>query len=418
MDDRASEGVKRPRQQQGDKEDAQPEALFLTAHPTLRLSLLAVTQSYLGMCFSAQLCNVQGAALFPFVRLPPHVRHPFAGAPVHDMSLKHAERLRVVACALTGKLVRLLSLGTGCHFEPERNRHACHKLMHFKVGRLAAKLMHSLVHLFGKEAQELSEAGQCAAAADALKRAINVGHLPSRALLAHMMIDGREGVGVDRSLKSLPLVSGRHCLDCHHYKVQSGHCLDCHHFKGVMAWGCMEGFTSPRYTTLARLHPRQYQWALESADKGSRYGQCNLGAHYENMGPHYYVQAVALYRLAAAQNLDSAQLRLGHMYYNGFGVAEDSAEALRLYRLAAAQGHPQALYDVAAFHEKGKVGVVRQNRDEAIHWYRRAQAAGHQHAEYAWRRLEQLLPRVRKSVQLGVYDLYPHLRKKIEKIDK
>jgi TPR repeat protein len=133
------------------------------------------------------------------------------------------------------------------------------------------------------------------------------------------------------------------------------------------------------------------------------------------MGPHYYVKAVALYRLAAAQNLDSAQLRLGHMYYNGFGVAEDSAEALRLYRLAAAQGHPQALYDVAAFHEKGKVGVVRHNRDEAIHWYRRAQAAGHQHAEYAWRRLEQLPPQRERGK--SVYDLYPHLRKKIEKID-
>ena len=374
MGDRASEGVKRPRQQQGEEEDAQPEPLLLTAHPTLRLSLLAVRQSYLGMCFSAQLCNVQGAALFPFVRLPPHVRHPFAGAPVHDMSLKHAERLRVVACALTGKLVRLLSLGTGCHFEPERNRRACHKLMHFKVGRLAAKLMHSLAHVFGKEAQELCEAGQCAAAADALKRAINVGHLPSRALLAHMMIDGREGVALDRSFKSIPLVSGRRWLDCHHWK-------------GVEAWGCMEGFTS-RHSLSSKI----YQWALESADKGSRYGQCNLGAHYENMGPHYYVQAVALYRLAAAQNLDSAQHRLGYMHYNGFGVAKDYTKALQLYRLAAAQGHPQALYDVAAFHEKGKFGVVCQNRDEAILWYRRAQAAGHQYAEHAWRRLAQLPP--------------------------
>ena len=154
----------------------------------------------------------------------------------------------------------------------------------------------------------------------------------------------------------------------------------------------MEGFTSPRYTTLARPHPRQYQWALESADKGSRYGQCNLGAHYENMGPHYYVQAVALYRLAAAQNLDSAQHRLGYMHYNGFGVAKDYTKALQLYRLAAAQGHPQALYDVAAFHEKGQYGVVWQNRDEAILWYRRAQAAGHQYAEHAWRRLAQLPP--------------------------
>jgi TPR repeat protein len=399
MGDRASEGVKRPRQQQGEEEDAQPEPLLLTAHPTLRLSLLVVRQSYLGMCFSAQLCNVQGDALFPFVRFPPHVRHPFAGAPVHDMSLKHAERLRVVACALTGKLVRLLSLGTGCHVEPKRNRRTYHKLMHFKVGRLAAKLMHSLVHLFGKEAQELCEAGQCAAAADALKRAIDVGHLPSRALLAHMMIDGREGVALDRSFKSLPLVSGRRWLDCHH-------------FKGVMAWGCMEGFTS-----YCSPSCKLYQLALESADKGSRYGQCNLGAHYENMGPHYYVQAVALYRLAAAQNLDSAQLRLGYMHYNGFGVDKDFAKALRLYRLAAAQGHPQALYDVAAFHEKGKIGVVRQNRDEAIHWYRRAEAAGHPHAEYAWRRLAQLPPqRESMLLKMSVYDLYPHLRKKIENI--
>ena len=391
MGDRASEGVKRPRQQQGEEEDAQPEPLLLTAHPTLRLSLLAVRQSYLGMCFSAQLCNVQGAALFPFVRLLPHVRHPVAGAPVHDMSLKHAERLRVVACALTGKLVRLLSLGTGSHFEPERNRRACLKLMHFKVGRLAAKLMHSLVHLFGKEAQELCEAGQCAAAADALKRAINVGHLPSQAHLAHMMIDGREGVAVDRSLKSIPLVSGRRCLECHRLECHHlNRYLECHHLKGVLAWGCMEGFTS-HWSPSARPN-RHHQWAFESANQGSRYGQCNLGAHYENMGPHYYDQAVALYRLAAAQNLDSAQLRLGHMHYNGFGVAKDSAEALRLYRLAAAQGHPQALYKVAAFHEKGKLGVVRQNRDEAIHWYRRAQAAGHQHAEHAWRRLAQLPP--------------------------
>ena len=57
---------------------------------------------------------------------------------VHDMSLKHAERLHVVACALTGKLVRLLSLGTGCHFEPERNRHACHKGSGARQGDSAA----------------------------------------------------------------------------------------------------------------------------------------------------------------------------------------------------------------------------------------------------------------------------------------
>ena len=113
MSRRASGGVKRPRQQQGEEEDAQPAPLHLTAHPTLPLPLLSVAQSFFGMCISAQLCDAQGAALFPFVRLPPRVRRPLAGAPVHDMSLTHGERLRVVGCALTGKLVRLLSLGVG-----------------------------------------------------------------------------------------------------------------------------------------------------------------------------------------------------------------------------------------------------------------------------------------------------------------
>ena len=89
MSRRASKGVKRPRQQQGEEEDAQPAPLHLTAHPTLPLPLLSVAQSFRGMCVSAQLCEAQGAALFPFVRLPPRVRRPLAGAPVHDMSLTH-----------------------------------------------------------------------------------------------------------------------------------------------------------------------------------------------------------------------------------------------------------------------------------------------------------------------------------------
>ena len=138
------------------------------------------------MCVSAQLCDAQGAALFPFVRLPPRVRRPLAGAPVYDMSLTLGERLRVVGCALTGKLVRLLSLGTGCYFEPDRR--ACHKLMHFMVARVAAKLMHSLAaavgNKVGKEAEELCASGQCAAAAVALRLAVDLGRLPSRVLKA------------------------------------------------------------------------------------------------------------------------------------------------------------------------------------------------------------------------------------------
>jgi TPR repeat protein len=67
------------------------------------------------------------------------------------------------------------------------------------------------------------------------------------------------------------------------------------------------------------------------------------------------------------------------MYGNGLGVAEDVAEALRLYQLAAAQGHPEALYMVAACHRYG-YGVATDEA-EAIRWLRRAQAAGHPYTE-------------------------------------
>ena len=175
MSRRASGGVERPRQQQGEEEDAQPAPLHLTAHPTLPLPLLSVAQSFRCMCVLVQ---------------------------AHGMSPAHGERLRVVGCALTGKLVRLLTLGTGCHLEPDRNRRACHKLMHFMVGRVVAKLMHSLAaavgNKLGKEAEELCASGQCAAAVVLLKSAVDFGHLPSRALMANLMIDGRQGVAQER----------------------------------------------------------------------------------------------------------------------------------------------------------------------------------------------------------------------------
>jgi hypothetical protein len=242
------------------------------------------------------------------------------------MLLTHGERLRVVGCALTGKLVRLLSLGTGCsstattstvstattptpitgtsttttitttvtthyplHFEPDRNRRACHKLMHLKVARVAAKLMHSLAAgvgiKVGKEAEELCASGQCAAAMVALKLAVDLGHLPSRALNAWMLIRGREDVAQD-------------CYTAFEL-VEEGARLGCHHCQGVMAWCYFDGFGCVRDVA------RSLELARESSVKGSRYGQLVLGQLYEfgRAGvARNYAQALALYRLAAAQN--------------------------------------------------------------------------------------------------------------------
>ena len=156
--------------------------------------------------------------------------------------------------------------------------------------------------------------------------------------------------------------------------AEEGARLGCHHCQGVMAWcylwglGC--GWEDYSYSPSLEL-PR------ESSGKGSRYGQVTLGWMYRRGDggvAQDNAQAVALYRLAAAQNFDWAQYSLGFQYHIGCGVAQDDAEALRLYQLAAAQGHPTALFKVAYCHEHGF--GVRKNKAEAIRWYRRAQAAG------------------------------------------
>ncbi len=229
------------------------------------------------------------------------------------------------------------------------------------VRRVAAKLMHSLAAAVsvkvGKEAEELCASGQCAAAAVALKLAVDLGHLPSRALMAHMLIDGREGVAKD--------------WDGAFELVEEGARLGCHHCQGVMAECYLNG------RGCVRDDARSLELARESSGKGSRYGQCVLGwLHAGGYGgvARDYAQALALYRLAAAQNFDGAQYSLGDMYDERHGVAQDYAEALRLYRLAAAQGHPAALFMVAGCYKDGQ--GVRKNKAEAIRWYRRAQAAG------------------------------------------
>lgn len=156
----------------------------------------------------------------------------------------------------------------------------------------------------------------------------------------------------------------------------------CPHCQGVAAMCLRLQIERPRYPT---------EWqdlARESSGSGSKYGQYVLGQLYEHGGRGVAkddVQAVALYRLAAEQDLDEAQFSLGIMYSLGYGVDENEAEALRCFQLAAAQGHHQALCQVAVSHDFG-IGVP-VNKDEAIRLYKLAQAAGSKAAANHLRRL-------------------------------
>jgi TPR repeat protein len=368
MSGRASGGaVKRKRGQQVEEEHA-PAPMQVTPHPKL-LTLLAVVKSSQDTLVLLRLCDVQGAALFSFVQAPPRVPRPFAGAPVYGMSLMtHAERLRVMGCGTKGKLVRLLSLGVGRHFEPQRNWRACHKLMQSIARRVAAGLAAALRDNVAKEAEELCMSGQCAAAVVPLQLAIDFGDSNSRALKAWLLIFGREGVANDRE-RGFEL-------------AEEGARLGCHHCQGVMAM-CYGGGLGCEADQV-----RSLELARESSGRSSRYGQYTLGAMHRVGGggaAQDYAQAVAIFRLAAAQGLDGAQHSLGCLYDSGHGVAQNYAEALRWFQLAAAQGYPSALFNIAVYHENGQ--GVRKNKAAAIRWYRRAQAAGYTDAAVMLQRL-------------------------------
>ena len=353
-----SAAAKRQRQQQEEDEAAEPE-LGMTARRKVPLSLQCVVMWFHGTLVWAQLCNPQGVALFSFVRLPPHVPHPFAGVPVYDMSLTHAERLRAVGCGFKGKLVRLLSLGVGRHFEPQRNSRACHQMIQSNVRHMAAGLAAVVRDKVAKEAQELCAAGQCAAAVVPLQWAIDLGDLPSRALKAWLLADGREGVAKDEKA-AFEL-------------AEEGARLGCHHCQGVMACGYFFG------CGCEEDYARSLELARESAGMGSRYGQytmarglnawCGRGRDHRDAA-----QAVAFYRLAAAQGLDAAQCELSIQLTFGVHVARDYAEALRLCELAATQGYADALFTLGDYHERA-FGVARDIH-AAIRLYKRAQAAG------------------------------------------
>src|ERR1700716_4421445 len=80
-----------------------------------------------------------------------------------------------------------------------------------------------------------------------------------------------------------------------------------------------------------------------------------------------YATALRLLRELADQGNARAQFKLGGMYDDGRGVAQNDAEALKWYRLAADQGYGNAQYNLALMYGKGQ--GVPQNHLEAARWF-------------------------------------------------
>jgi uncharacterized protein len=119
------------------------------------------------------------------------------------------------------------------------------------------------------------------------------------------------------------------------------------------------------YATAYRLwHPL--------ADQGDAVAQLKLGVmHLNGWGvPQDYSEALKWYGKAAEQGNAFAQFYLGIMHASGRGVPQDYAESAEWYRKAAEQGNALAQNNLGVAYHKGQ--GVQQDYGGAVKWYRKA----------------------------------------------
>ncbi len=111
-------------------------------------------------------------------------------------------------------------------------------------------------------------------------------------------------------------------------------------------------------------------------------GRSNLEAAQAAIGRSDYAEAARQYRMAADQDNAVAQLELGHMYYNGLGVPQDTVEAYKWLSLAAHQGSFswEALEDFIASNWMTDETIAEGERLITA-WYRMAANRGYPRAQ-------------------------------------
>ena len=117
------------------------------------------------------------------------------------------------------------------------------------------------------------------------------------------------------------------------------------------------------------------------AESGDSKAQFRLGVMYDNGEgvAQDYGEALKWYRKAAEQGNTTAQFNLGLMYARGEGTLQDDKEAVKWYRKAAEQGNATAQFNLGVMYTNGE--GVPQDYKEAVKWYRRAAEQGYASAQ-------------------------------------
>jgi TPR repeat protein len=105
--------------------------------------------------------------------------------------------------------------------------------------------------------------------------------------------------------------------------------------------------------------------------------------------------AIKWFRKAAEKGTSWGQFNLGIRYARGDGVPQDYAEALKWFQKAADQKDAMSQYCLGEMYEKGLGIPVDQVK--AYQWYCSAASHGIREAENTCRRLQQNLPEAASS---------------------
>ena len=137
------------------------------------------------------------------------------------------------------------------------------------------------------------------------------------------------------------------------------------------------------FRDLERSATDAVRWFRKSAEQGNAEAQVMLGHMYwDGSGVALNLtEAVEWYRKSAKQGNAYAQLSLGDMYYHGKGVALDLTEAAEWYRKSAEQGYEDAQSTLGDMYYHGK--GVALDLTEAAEWYRKSAEQGYADAQHA-----------------------------------
>ncbi|MEM7276657.1 MAG: tetratricopeptide repeat protein [Pseudomonadota bacterium] len=124
------------------------------------------------------------------------------------------------------------------------------------------------------------------------------------------------------------------------------------------------------------------EWYERAAEQDHTHAHFKLGFYYEQ-GIGGLEQDSSLgykhTKIAANRGDAGAQVNLGVHYYHGSGVAKDMAKAASLFEQGALAGDSHGQYLTGHMYDRGY--GVSQNSEQALHWYNKAAEQGHENAK-------------------------------------